>query len=110
MNKTIEQRLAALCEINSRYKEFINGNPILKQDFAALMECSEDSDAMSLQLYQKVMRHVIAESDEAVQDNQRIADESPTALPENSDACKQLQVRRDLKSALELYQASYLVE
>ena len=108
MKKTIEQRLAALCEINNRYHEFIEGDPILKQDFAELMECSEHSDVMSLQHYQKVIGHLIAESDEAVEDNQRIADESPQCLPDSSNVSKQLQKRRDLKSALGVYQARYL--
>lgn len=110
MEKTIEQRLAALCEINDRYQEVINGDPTLKQGFAALMECSEHSDAMSLQHYQKVICHLIAESDEAVEDNQRMANESPQCLPESSDVCKQLQERRDLKNALDAYQANYLAE
>lgn len=108
MKKTIEQRLEALCEINNRYHGIIHSNPIMKHDFAELMECSDHSDEMSLQHYQKVVDHLIAESDEAVDDNQRMADESPQCLPENSDACNHMQERRDLKTALDVYRANYL--
>jgi hypothetical protein len=108
MRKTIKQKLAALCEINGRYKEFINSDPILKQDFAMLMKCSEDSGSMNLRHYQKITNHLIAEADEAAKDNQRMGDESPVCLPEPSDACKHVQEQRDLKNALDTYQVNYL--
>lgn len=104
MKKTIEQTLEALCEINNRYHRLIKADPILRQDFAELMECSERSDTMILQNYQKVVERLITESD----DNQRMANEGPQFLRENSDAYNHLQERRDLNRALDIYQANYL--
>lgn len=110
MKNIIEKRLAALCEINNRYHGVINSDSILKQGFEELMECSEHSDEMRLQHHQKVISDLIAESEEAAEDNQRLADESPQCLPENSDACNHVQERCDLKNALDVYQANYLAE
>ncbi|PIR38695.1 MAG: hypothetical protein COV35_05910 [Alphaproteobacteria bacterium CG11_big_fil_rev_8_21_14_0_20_39_49] len=109
MSNTIEERLLAICEINSRYKHFINNDPILKNDFDLLVECSQTSDTMTLQLYKKVINHLIAESYESIKDNLRIADESPVGLPEGTDYRKQLQQRRGLRKALVDYKANYLV-
>lgn len=110
MKNMIEEKLAALSKINSRYKPFIDSDPILKKDFATLMEYSGSSDAMTLQHYQKILSHLIAETHEAAEDNQRMADESPSFLPEHSDAYKNLQERRALKAALDAYQSQYLAE
>jgi hypothetical protein len=110
MKKSLEKRLAALCEINRRYQKFIDSDPILKQDFASLIECSRSSDAMTLQHYKKIINHLIAESNEAAEDNQRMAYESPMYLPDQSDASKHLQERRALKSALDNYQERYMID
>jgi hypothetical protein len=86
----------------------IEGDAILNNDFDRLINHIRTNTSPSTAYYEKVMHHLIAESDEAAEDNQRMADESPMCLPENSDACKHQQERCDLKIVLDNYQARYL--
>jgi hypothetical protein len=103
-----KNELSALLAVKAQYKQLIEGDAILNNDFDRLINHIRTNTSPSTAYYEKVMHHLIAEADEAAEDNQRMADESPMCLPENSDACKHQQERCDLKIVLDNYQARYL--
>ncbi len=108
MKKPLQDRLSALCEINNRFAHYIDSDPILKHDFAELMDGTHLDEAIALQHHRNIISHLIAESEEAIEDAQRISDESPICLPDNSDAGGRASQKREMIQALDDYKDCYL--
>jgi hypothetical protein len=95
----------ALDIIYRTYQISIKNNATLDSDFQRLIECVAVSKASATQRCEKIMNHVLAEISEGNNDNDRMADESPSCGNKNTITCEHLELRQALKD----FQTAYLL-
>jgi hypothetical protein len=100
--------LDALEEIRAKHKVLLNSDQNLKNDFSLLAQCIRVSKPLALQRCNTIIRHLIEEVKEGAGDDQRLADESPICVTDNSEACRHLEEHQSLREELEIFYKSYL--
>lgn len=94
----------ALDVIYRTYRSSIQNDVTLDTDFQRLIECVAVSKASATQRCEKIMNHVLAEIREGNNDNDRMADESPSCGNKNPTTSEHLELMQALKD----FHATYL--
>lgn len=105
--KTTKEEIHVIQTLMRRYSDTIMNNVILKNDFNQLLACIHTMDSRTCEEYEKILSHLIAEVSETATDNQRMANESPLNIKENSKASTYLQDILKLKEELNQYHLKY---
>lgn len=96
----------ALDVIYRTYQTSIKNDATLDHDFQRLIECVAVSKASATQRCEKILNHIFAEIREGNNDNDRMADESPSCGNKNTITCERLELRQALKN----FHATYLLK